>query len=97
MEFDVSIGKKTNQFIEPVMISDAKVELDSARLKTALASFTILKNWNHKVKCLLVYVNKEIEATLLELAEHWIDGIFQFSLENNETAAFLDYVVKCLG
>ncbi len=97
MEFDVSIGKKTNRFIEPVIVSDAKVEIDSARLKTALASFAILKNWNRKVKCLLVYVNKEVEVTLLELAEPWVDGIFQFSLENNETAAFLDYVVKCLS
>ncbi|MGC9345238.1 MAG: hypothetical protein ACP5ER_00390 [Candidatus Bathyarchaeales archaeon] len=48
MEFDVSIGKKTKRFIEPVIVSDAKVELDAARLKTALASFAILKNWNHK-------------------------------------------------
>lgn len=43
LEFDVSIGKKTNNFVEPVMVLEAKVELDSARLKTALASFAILK------------------------------------------------------
>lgn len=94
MEFDVSIGNKANSFVEPVIVFDAKVELDSARFKTALASFAILKRWNHKAKCILVYVVKEIDSFLLELASYWVDGIFQFSLENDETKAFLDCVVK---
>jgi hypothetical protein len=51
MEFDVSIGKKAKSFVEPVMVFEAKVELDSARLKTALASFVLLKQWNLKAKC----------------------------------------------
>lgn len=97
MEFDVSIGNKTNHFVKPVMIFDAKVELDSARLKTALASFTILKNRNREAKCILMYVAKEIDSTLLELARHWMDGIFQISLKNDETASFLNYVARHLA
>lgn len=97
MEFDVSIGKKINRFVKPVIIFDAKIELDSARLKTALASFTILKRWNSEAKCLLVYVNPEIDSALLELSKHWVDRIFRFSLEKDETAIFLDYVERCLG
>jgi hypothetical protein len=94
MEFDISIGKKTNGFIEPNIVFDAKVELDSARLKTALASFAILKHWNSEVKCLLVYVIKDVDSALLELASHWIDGVFRLSLEKDETKALLDYVSK---
>lgn len=97
MEFDVSIGEKTTYFIYPVMVFDAKVELDSARLKTALASFAILKNWNREAKCILVYATKEIDSTLLELARYWMDGIFQFSLENDETTALPEYVVEYLS
>lgn len=55
MEFDVSIGRRTEQYIQPVMIFETKVELDSTRLKTALASVSILKKWSQKVKCFLVY------------------------------------------
>jgi len=97
MEFDVSIGKKTNNFVEPVIVFDAKVELDSARLKTALASFAVLKQLNPKTRCVLVYVTKEIDSAFLELAGCWIDGSFQFTLENDESKAFLSYVSKSLS
>jgi len=97
MEFDVSIGKKANNFVEPVIVFDAKVKLDSARLKTALASFAVLKMLNPKVRCLLVYVVKEIDSAFLELACNWMDGIFQFSHKKDETEAFLKHVVKHLS
>ncbi|MDI6846658.1 MAG: hypothetical protein QMD23_00770, partial [Candidatus Bathyarchaeia archaeon] len=96
LKFDVSIGKKTNNFVEPVMVLEAKVELDSARLKTALASFAILKQWNSEAECTLLYVTKEIDSTLLELANYWVDGIFQFNLKNDETTSFFfNYVARC--
>lgn len=97
MEFDIAIGVKTNCFVEPTIVFDAKIELDSARLKTALASFTILKNWNKKAKCFLIYIVKELDSAFLELASQWIDGIFQFSLEKDETETFLNLVINCLA
>jgi hypothetical protein len=97
MEFDVAIGKKAKGLVEPKIVFDAKVELDSARLKIALASFAILKHWNSEVKCLLVYVVKDVDSALLELSGHWIDGLFRLSLEKDETKALLDYVVKCFS
>ncbi|MGB9959546.1 MAG: hypothetical protein ACPLKQ_03370 [Candidatus Bathyarchaeales archaeon] len=96
IEFDVSIGRRTFGFVEPVVVFDAKVELDSARLKTALASFMMLKNWNPKTKCVLVYMTRELDETLLELAKNWAEALFQLSLENDETEAFIGYVTKCL-
>lgn len=97
MEFDISIGRKRDYFVEPAVVFDTKVELDSARLKTALASFAILKKWNPEAKCLLVYVLKEIDSAFLELANYWVEGIFQFSLKNDETRAFFNCVAKCLS
>jgi len=97
IEFDVSLGKKTNNFVEPLVVFEAKVELDSARLKTALASFAILKQLNPKTRCVLVYVMKEVDSAFLELAGCWIDGIFQFSPENDESKAFLNHVSKFLS
>ncbi|MEM3672617.1 MAG: hypothetical protein QW468_00100 [Candidatus Bathyarchaeia archaeon] len=96
MEFDVSIGERRGGFVEPKIVLDAKIELDSARLKTALASFAILKEWSKKSKCVLVYAFKELDSVLLELATRWTDGIFQFSLENDETSAFLKFVEESL-
>ena len=96
MEFDISIGRKVDEFIDPAVVFDAKVELDSARLKTALASFAILKSWKPRVKCILVYVAKDLESTLLVLAKKWVDGVFRFSLEKDETSAFLNYISNCL-
>jgi hypothetical protein len=96
IEFDISIGRKMGEFIDPLVVFDAKVELDSARLKTALASFAILKSWKLGVKCVLVYVTKDLDNTLLELAKNWIDEIFRFSQEKDETSAFLNYIAKCL-
>jgi len=97
MEFDISIGRKVKEFIDPLVVFDAKVELDSARLKTAVASFAILKRWKPKTRCLLVYITRELDGCLLELTKNWIDGIFQFSWENDETAVFLDYVARCIA
>lgn len=96
LEFDISIGVDETRFVNPVMVFDAKIELDSSRLKTALTSFAILKRWKPEVKCIIAYVKRELAKSLLTLAEGWADGIFQFSMENNETAALLGYVADCL-
>lgn len=96
LEFDISIGVKKEGFIDPTMVFDAKVELDSSRLKTALASFAMLKKWKPTAKCVVAYVTRELDDNLLELAEDWADGIFQFNLENGETSAFIDYVAMSL-
>jgi len=82
--------------VEPVVVFDSKVELDSSRLKTALASFIILKNSNLTTRCFLVYVEKMVDETLLRIASNWVDGIFQFNLENDERESFLVNVAKCL-
>ncbi|MEM3617959.1 MAG: hypothetical protein QXK47_02660 [Candidatus Bathyarchaeia archaeon] len=97
MEFDISIGRRADGFIDPLVVFDAKVELDSARLKTAVASFAILKRWKPETRCVLVYITRELDDCLLELARDWVDRLFQFSWENDETEAFLSYVSGCLG
>ena len=56
MELDVVVGKKLNQFIEPLVAVEAKVELDASRLKTALASFLLLKRRYPSAKCFLAYM-----------------------------------------
>ncbi|MEM3730721.1 MAG: hypothetical protein QW667_00865 [Candidatus Bathyarchaeia archaeon] len=96
MEFDISIGKKVEDYVEPSIVFDAKVELDSARLKIAVASFAILKKWKPNVKCVVAYIVKEVDSALLKLAWPWVDGIFQFDAKNNESEAFTKFVVKCL-
>jgi len=89
MEFDVSIGKKTEQLVKPVIVFDAKIELDSSRLKTALASFVILKRWNREARCFLVYVNREVDSALIGLAKRWIDRIFNSTLKKTKQQFFL--------
>jgi len=92
LEVDVVIGKKPDRFIEPLVAVDAKVELDASRLKTALASFLLLKRWNPNVKCFLVYMLGEIDFLLLKLTAPWIDGIYQFTQDRDETTAFVKSV-----
>lgn len=95
MEFDVAIGVEKDGFVDPVVIFDTKIELDSSRLKTALGSFVMLKRWKPNVKCLIAYVKRELDDSLLELAMNWADGIFQFSYDN-QAKTFTDYVARCL-
>ncbi|MEM2355607.1 MAG: hypothetical protein QW734_05755 [Candidatus Bathyarchaeia archaeon] len=97
MEFDVSIGTRKGKLVDPVVVLDAKVELDSSRLKTALASFAMLKLLKPKAKCTVIYVRRELDYNLLKVARKWADGIFQFNLKNNETGLFLDSVAKWLS
>lgn len=96
VEFDISIGMKKDMFVDPAMVFDAKIELDSSRLKTALASFAMLKKWKPNVKCAIVYVIRDLDSSLLELAMNWTDEIFQFSHEKDETEAFIGYVTQCI-
>lgn len=97
LEFDVSIGRKIGEFVDPFLVCEAKVELDSARLKTAVASFAILKHWKPEAKCILAYITKEVDDALLELVKHWVDAAFQFSLKNNQVREFLEYITAALG
>lgn len=97
IEFDISIGMKKDEVVDPFVVLEAKVELDSARLKTALASFTMLERLKPNVECILVYVVKDVNETFLQLAKKWSVKIFQLSLERNETDIFLNHVSKCLS
>ncbi|MEM0313503.1 MAG: hypothetical protein QXQ41_03020 [Candidatus Bathyarchaeia archaeon] len=97
MEFDVSIGSKIGEFIDPFLVCEAKVELDSARLKIAAASFAILKHRKPEVKCILVYIIKEVDDALLWLVKQWVDAAFQLSPENNQVREFVEYVNGILG
>lgn len=96
MEFDILVGARKGEFVEPTVVLDSKVELDSSRLKTALASFALLKRWKPEAACAIVYIKRELNDNLLKLARNWVDGIFQFSLQIDETASFLKFVAKTL-
>jgi len=96
MEFDVTVGKKLDDFVEPIVAIDAKVELDSSRLKTSLASFLLLKQRSPNVKCFLVYMLAQIEPLLLRLTKPWVDEIFQLSSEKDETRAFIESVQNAI-
>ncbi len=96
MELDILTGRKLNKFIEPTVAVEVKVELDSSRLKTALASFLLLEKRYPHVKCFLVYMIREARSLLLKLTEPWIDGTYQFSLERDETTAFVKSVQEAV-
>jgi hypothetical protein len=96
MEFDVTVGKKLDDFVEPIVAIDAKVELDSSRLKTSLASFFLLKQRSQNVKCFLVYTLAEIDPLLLNLTKPWVDEIFHFGPERDETRTFIKSIQKAM-
>jgi len=96
VEVDIAIGKRRKDFVEPIVAVDAKVELDAARLKTALASMLLIKRLNRKTSCFIVYLKKEISNVLLEAVEAWIDGVFHFSPGQNGIANFLTVVRNAL-
>jgi hypothetical protein len=96
VETDVSIGRKIDGFVKPLVAIDAKVELDASRLKTALASMLLIKRLNRKARCFIVYIRREISHSLLDAVDFWIDGIFHFSLRRNQTTDFLRIVQNAI-
>lgn len=96
MEVDVAVGREAGGLVDPSVVVDAKMELDASRLKVALASFALIRRWNPKVKCFLVYVKKMVNRALLGLSKHWVDGIYNFSLEASEVQAFVRSVQEAL-
>jgi hypothetical protein len=97
MELDVVVGRKFNKFVvEPLVAVEAKVELDASRLKTALASFLLLKERYPNVKCYLVYMFGEIDSFLMKLTAPWIDGIYEFSQDKDETTALVRSVQEAV-
>jgi len=96
IEMDIVVGRKINGFVDPTLVVDAKIELDASRLKTALASFVLLKNSNPNTKCFLVYMKKEMATFLLDLAKPWIEKTFEFSQNKDETQLFIKTVKTSL-
>jgi hypothetical protein len=96
VEVDIAIGRKLDGLVKPAVAVDAKVELDAARLKTALASMLLLKQLNKKTRCFIVYINKEVSNFLLAASDVWVDGVFEFSLKRNEIADFLRAVQNAM-
>ncbi|MBC7130026.1 hypothetical protein H5T51_02245 [Candidatus Bathyarchaeota archaeon] len=96
IEFDVSVGAKNGAYVDPLLVIDAKMELDSARLKTSLGSFVIMKNYKPGVYCVIVYVVEELDAVLLRLAGNWVNAFFQLTLKNGNVENLVNYVNSCL-
>lgn len=96
VEMDVTIGKPYHGLVKPQVVVDAKVELDACRLKTTLASFVLLKQAQPNIKCFLVYIKREVHPKLLKLAKPWIDGLYEFTMEKDETSTFISTVQKAL-
>ncbi|MEM2912276.1 MAG: hypothetical protein QW146_07215 [Candidatus Bathyarchaeia archaeon] len=96
IEMDIAIGRKINQFVDPILVLDAKIELDASRLKTALASFLLLKHFNPKTTCVLAYMKKEIAPFLLDLAKPWIEKIFEFSRDKDATQSLIETIKSTL-
>jgi hypothetical protein len=92
IEMDIAIGRELDEFVEPTVAVDAKVELDASRLKTALASMLLVKRLNPKTGCFIVYIRKEVSQLLLNATNTWVDGIFQLGNRRNEIANFLKAV-----
>ena len=92
MEADIIIGKKLDNCIKPKIVVDAKVELDASRFKTAIGTFTLIKQAHPNVKCFLVYLKRELHDILLRLASLWINGIYSFNPRLDETRLFIESV-----
>jgi len=56
----------------------------------------LIKRLNQKALCFLVYIRREVDEILLRVSKHWIDGMFQFNTERDETGFFLETVRKVL-
>lgn len=97
IEQDILIGKKINEFIEPVVAIDAKIELDSSRLKTTLASFLLLKHQHPKAKCYLAYIFTQINSTILKLTKPWINETYQLSKEKDETTEIIKSIRNAIN
>jgi len=97
MEVDVSIGRRGKYaFIHPLIVVDCKVEIDASRLKTAIASFTLLKQFTPDVNCFLLYIRKDVGDLFFQLVRNWIDGAYQISIRNDESESFIKSLRKVL-
>jgi len=97
MEVDVSIGRYGKYgFIYPLVVVDCKVEIDASRLKTAIASFTLLKHFTPDVDCFLLYIRKDVGDLFFQLVRNWIDGAYQISIRNDESERFIESLRKVL-
>jgi hypothetical protein len=96
IEVDIAIGIIREAFVVPEVIVEAKVELDASRLKTALATFMLVKARYMKTRCFLVYVNQELNPALFNLSRKWVDGIFKFNTRGEDIAKFVKAVQKAL-
>jgi len=96
MEADIIIGEKLNDCIKPEIVVDAKVELDASRFKTAIGTFTLIKQAHPEAKCFLVYLKRELDNVLLRLASSWISGVYSFNSRLDETGRFIESVQGCI-
>jgi hypothetical protein len=97
VEVDIAIGTAIDALVLPKIVVETKVELDASRLKTALASFMLIKACNKKARCFLVYIKQEVNPILLSLAEKWIDGTFRFDVgKEEEVLKFIEVIKEVL-
>lgn len=90
--FDVSVIRRVGgEGVVPLIVVEAKVDVDAPRLKTVLFNFTLLKNIYSNVKSVLVYVNWNADRILVDLAEEFLDAVFNFSSEDG-VKKFLDFL-----
>ncbi|MBS7643989.1 hypothetical protein KEJ26_05390 [Candidatus Bathyarchaeota archaeon] len=97
MEVDISIGRPGKyDSICPTVVVDCKVEIDASRLKTAMASFAILKQFIPDVNCFLVYMKKDVSDIFFQLVCNWIDGAYDISTVKDESKRFIKNLTRVL-
>ncbi len=90
--FDLVIYKS----MEPIIVVEAKVDVDAPRLRAFLLNSLLLKRIYNRVYTVLVYLNWKADEILKWLAKDFIDEIFNFKRES-EVKLFMDYIKSLIS
>jgi len=97
VRFDLLIGSKNNRYVDPLIIVEAKVEVDAPRLKNVFMNFTLAKILKPNVETILVYVRWNASQTLKSITLKYVNKVYWFGAGcMGNVDMFVDYLNQYL-
>lgn len=98
VEVDVCIGKEISRSgVEPELIADCRVELDSAQLLNSVGLASLVKQSHPECVYFLVCVLKNVEDGFLGITAGAVDGVYQLSNGPAEVKRLLNGISEKLA
>ncbi|MCS7386384.1 MAG: hypothetical protein NDF55_06580 [archaeon GB-1867-005] len=93
---DVVVSRIEGAVNVPIVVVEAKIDVDAPRLRSTMLNFELLKRMYPEVRTVLAYLYWNADEVLKSMAKMFVDELFDFNFES-QVSAFISFISSLLS